>query len=111
MYWAHERGDKAEQRVCEEMQRRGYRLVRRRLHTPYAEVDLVMASLAEYLLIEVKTIGHPAFLQNRIGRAQKARLERAREYLEAKTRAPVRLLWAFVSSEGRILLLNGGDTA
>lgn len=109
MYWAHERGEAAEKKVCEEMQRRGYRLVRRRLKTPFAEVDLVMASLAEYLLIEVKTIGHPAFLPNRIGPAQKARLERAREYLEGKTGAPVRLMWAFVPSEGRILLLNGGD--
>lgn len=110
MHWSHERGVLAERRVQEEMERRGYRMVRQRLRTPFAEVDLLMASLAEYLLIEVKCVSHPDFLERRISSSQKRRLERAREYVEGRSRAPVRLVWAFVQPDGRILLLNAGES-
>lgn len=106
MHWSHIRGEDAEQKVLEEMQRRGYRLVHRRWRTPVAEIDLVMASLAEYLLIEVKTLSSRGFLQHRLTRGQKNRLKNARELLQNRWRAEVRLVLALVDEKGKILLFN-----
>jgi Holliday junction resolvase-like predicted endonuclease len=106
MHWSHVRGEEAEQKVLEELQRRGYRLVHRRLRTPVAEIDLVMASLAEYLLVEVKTLSNRGFLENRLSRGQKERLKRARAMLQERWRADVRLVLAVVDEKGKILLFN-----
>ena len=106
MHWTHIRGEEAEQKVLEELQRRGFRLVHRRLRTPMAEIDLVMSSLAEYLLVEVKTLSRRGFFENRLTRGQKQRLKRARAFLQELWQADVRLVLAIVDENGKILLFN-----
>lgn len=68
-----------------------------------------MASLSEYLLIEVKTLSRRGFPQTRLSWTQRERLQRARLYVETRTRADVRAVLAYVDSQNQILLfhLNG----
>lgn len=102
------KGAQAEDRVLEEMEKRGYRLVKRRWRTPAAEIDLLVANLSEYLLIEVKTLSHWGFAAGRVSPGQKRRLGRAQLYLQELLRADVRLLFAYVRPDGKILLFNPG---
>lgn len=106
MHWSHERGIAAERLVAEELSKRGYRLVKQRFRTPMAEVDLLMKSLSEYLLVEVKTLSERGFPEYRLTRRQKDRLARARTWVEDKTRQDVRLVMAWVDPKGKILLFN-----
>lgn len=103
------RGLEAEDKVLEEMQRRGYRLVKRRWQTPVAEIDLLMASLSEYLVIEVKSLSEKGFMRNRVSGAQKRRLRQARLFVEDLVQADVRLVFAFVRPSGQIVLFNPGE--
>ncbi|MBX2986553.1 MAG: YraN family protein [Bdellovibrionaceae bacterium] len=106
MHWSHARGEAAELKVLEEMRRRGYQLVRRRLRTPVAELDLVMRSLAEYLIIEVKSVTARSFLQHRLSARQKVRLRRGHAWVQDRVRADVRLILATVDEKGKIELFN-----
>lgn len=106
MHWSHERGLVAERLVADELSKRGYRLLKQRFRTPVAEVDLLMKSLSEYLLVEVKTLSDRGFPEYRLTRPQKLRLRRAREWVEDQTRQDVRLVMAWVDKNGKILLFN-----
>lgn len=104
-----ERGRQAEDLVQEHYEKRGYMLVRRRWRTPVAEIDLVMATLSEYVLIEVKTLSPRASVETRVSLAQRRRLLRAQRMLQDRWRADVRLVLAFVREDGKIMLFNVGE--
>lgn len=108
MHWSHARGHAAEERVIAELARRGYWLLRRRWRTPVAEVDLLVRSGREYLLVEVKTVTARGFAEHRLRPAQRKRLVRAREWVAARARLEVRLCLAWVPppGEGKIMLFN-----
>ena len=101
-----EEGRAAEDLVLQHYEKRGYRLVRRRWRTPVAELDLVMATLTEYVVIEVKTLSKWSRPEDRVSRRQKQRLRNAQRLLQDKWRADVRLVLAFVQPDGKILLFN-----
>lgn len=103
------RGLRAEELVQQEFERRGYRLLYRRWKTPVAEIDLVMASLCEFVLVEVKSLSPWASITTRVSRAQKLRLLKAQIFLQDRWRADVRLVLAFVRHDGKILLFNMGE--
>lgn len=103
---SQEWGRSAEDIVQREYENRGYRLIRKRWRTPVAEIDLVMASLSEYVIIEVKRLSKRGFAETRVSRPQKQRLRRAQMMLQDRLRADVRLVLAFVQDDDKILFFN-----
>lgn len=101
-----ERGQKAEDWVQRAFEKQGYRLIRKRWRTPLAEIDLFMAGGSGYLMVEVKTLSRRGFVESRVSVEQRRRLMRAREFLQDRCRAEVRLVFAFVEDDGKILLFN-----
>lgn len=102
-------GRSAEILVQRYFEGRGYRLVKSRWRTPVAEIDLVMASAEEYVVIEVKRISPRGFAEHRISPGQKRRLRRAQMMLQDRVRADVRLILAFVDANDKIVLFNPGE--
>ena len=80
---------------------RGEALIAHQWETPYAEVDLLFRDRLGLAIIEVKSWNETVFAQFEaktiITRRQLGRLERARQYVEAKSGEYVRLKIAVVS--------------
>ncbi|MBX3041308.1 MAG: YraN family protein [Bdellovibrionaceae bacterium] len=106
MHWTHEKGLVAEDKVRRHLEGQGYHLVRSRFKTPFAEIDLLMRSGNESLLVEVKSLSAKGFPETRLGRRQKQRLRHAQEWLAQKTESDVSLVLAMVEESGQILLFN-----
>lgn len=86
----------------------GETLLAHRERTPFAEIDLLLIGPAPgeggrdhrwLTLIEVKSWRGELWATDVISRRQRARLERARAYIEAKYARPTRLLLAVVELE------------
>ena len=89
------------------MLRKNFKILKRRLRTAYAEIDIIAeSSQAEIWLIEVKTLGNFDFFEKRVSKRQKERLQRAYIYLQAKTQKRMRLVFAFVDRQGKILTIE-----
>jgi Holliday junction resolvase-like predicted endonuclease len=80
------------------MQAHGERLLAHRFKTPYAEIDLVFQDKSGRLnLIEVKSCDREIWSNEVISFRQRARLERARFFLESTRGVSVRVILAVVS--------------
>lgn len=73
-----------------------------RLRTPFAEIDLVVKSRFEVLLIEVKSLSNHDWLAYRVGSRQKLRLRRALIYMQNRFKLGVRFHLATVTKGGEI---------
>lgn len=74
-------------------------MLRQRLKTPYAEVDLLFrAPSGNLILVEVKTSNSADFLPARVNQRQWSRLARAAQFLAARFDCLVEFHWAFVDS-------------
>lgn len=102
-------GESAENLVQERYERFGYRLIRKRWRTPFAEIDLFMGNLQECVVIEVKRISRRGFVETRISKDQRRRLQRAQIFLQDRMRVDVRLVLALVDEDDKIVLFNLGE--
>lgn len=106
-YWAHQRGLDSEKKVQEYYQARGFKLLKHRLKTPFAEVDLLLQSKnGDVVLVEVKSANVEDFQIFRITPKQKKRLERALIFLSEYLDCPVGLNWAFVNKFGEVTVVE-----
>ena len=104
---AHAQGEWAEQQVLQSFLKRGFRVLKTRWRTTYAEIDLIVESpQKEILILEIKSLSHFDFLDVRVSKKQKERLKRAHLFVQSKTPKPVHLILAFVNSKGEILLVE-----
>ena len=100
------RGLFCEELVVRDYLKRGYRCVRRRWKSPFAEIDLLLKSPDQtWLLVEVKSVPSLEYLHVRIAENQKRRLQRALQYCLEK-QPGTRLELAVVSQSGEILIFQ-----
>lgn len=94
----------AEQAVCDDLVRSGWRVVERRLRTPFAEVDLFLEDpFGNYFLFEVKAVRAEFFESGvNVSFAQLQRLRRACFFLERRVGRVVLLQIAAVGRDGSI---------
>jgi Holliday junction resolvase-like predicted endonuclease len=90
--------------ACDREVRLFEKLVAHRFRTPYAEVDLVFESQAgaSFTIVEVKSLDGDLWGRPPLTASQRARLERARFWLESRKTCQVRLLLACVTARGQI---------
>ena len=82
-------------------------VLRSRLRTTYAEIDLIVESPRhEIWILEIKTLSHFDFLDVRVSWKQKARLKRAHHFVQSRTKKAVRLALAFVDKRGEVLIIE-----
>ena len=100
------RGHRSEDRVERVFEERGYRTIRRRWRTPFAELDLVLATPdGKILIVEVKTSDWPEGALAGLSRQQWGRLLRAREWLADCEGQDVEL-WVVTFDAGYRLRIN-----
>lgn len=103
---AQQQGLRCEQIALDHYLSKSYHLIGQRVKTPFAEVDLVLKSPQdEIVLVEVKSLSSFDFLAERISKTQKQRLVRAHRYFLTKHDL-VRLELAVVSHEGELLIFD-----
>jgi Holliday junction resolvase-like predicted endonuclease len=88
-------------------------LLSHRERTPFAEVDLVFSSgdsCQAITIIEVKTWRGDIWGPHLISRSQIGRLERARAFMESRTRKPVCLMLAVLDPVAAVLASKGGSS-
>ena len=106
-YWAHTRGLEAERSVIFYYQKQNYKLVRQRVQTPFAEVDLLFEPVAgPLLLVEVKSANNQDFYAYRISKKQKQRLLKAAAFMAERFKRLVAVHWAFVDSAGKVTVID-----
>lgn len=108
-YWAHLRGENAEQKVISYYLKKypKAKIVGQRLKTPFAEIDiLIQQDFGKMILVEVKTLSSHHFIQNRISKRQKQRLLNAQCYLQEKFESLVEIHWAYVEKSGEVLVFD-----
>ncbi len=77
----HERrGRIAEWMACALLLAKGYRILARRVKTPYGELDIVAIRGARLAFVEVKLRAQIAETEHAVGRQQAARIARAAEH-------------------------------
>jgi Holliday junction resolvase-like predicted endonuclease len=104
---AHQRGIWAEAVVARYFKSKNFVILKSRLRTAYAEIDLIVESRDhEIWILEIKTLSHFDFLNVRISRKQKERLKRAHLFIQSRTSKPVRLALAYVDARGDVLLFE-----
>jgi Holliday junction resolvase-like predicted endonuclease len=98
------RGIASEDIACRALQDRGLAIRERRLRTPFAEVDILAYDPAAeiFVLIEVKTARAAAWNDVPIGKRQRARLRRARSWIERELGAPIAAELALVARDGTV---------
>jgi putative endonuclease len=107
MFWAHQRGLKAEAAAINHYQKQNYQLIHQRLQTPFAEVDLFFKTPeGHFLLVEVKSVNLSSFYNTRISKKQKSRLERAVLFLSHKYEALIEVHWAFVGFNDAVVVFK-----
>jgi putative endonuclease len=107
-YWAHERGVQSEEFVSKYYLNRNYQLLKRRVKTPFAEIDLLFRTpdRKNLLMVEVKTANQATFYNARISPRQKFRLKGAAVFLAARFNCLVEVHWAFVTRFGEITIID-----
>lgn len=101
----------AEYLVAKDLHARNYRLLRHQLKTPFAEVDLLLQTPKQELLIcEVKLMRARAWAHSPLPERQLQRLSRAQEYLAHKYDQPCEVWLAKVSAEWLIEYFIDGLT-
>ena len=101
---AEARGRRAEWIASVWLMAKGYRVLERRLRTPFGEIDLVAVKGQVLAFIEIKTRGRPAKAVEALTPRQQARLIRAGAYFRSSRRAFARLQPRFdliVMDQGR----------
>lgn len=69
--------------MIKDLLKKNFKLLFWRLKTPFAEVDLIFRDLEGRLcVVEVKTSLHEPFAEHRVSFKQRARLSRARAFIE-----------------------------
>lgn len=87
-------------------QAQGFQLLKRHWKSPFAEIDLVLRSAQnELLLVEVKSVISFEYLHIRLTQKQKNRLKRALLFSIEKD-PTARMELAVVSQQGAILIFN-----
>lgn len=102
------KGHQSEDRVVEELERLGWKIIDRRLKNPFAEIDILALDEGGRLsIIEVKSVTHSDYLDI-ISREQWKRLERAAESLRFQHQGdfvPALLYLAAVNQEREVDLI------
>jgi len=89
------------------LKKKSFRILKCRWRTPFAEIDILAECPAgEIWIFEVKSLRHFDFLEVRLGRKQKERLQRAHLFIQSKTPKPVRLALVFVDAQAKILIFE-----
>ena len=105
--WAHQRGLECEAKVIRHYQRKGYHLLRQRLKTPYAEIDLIFRTPeGNLLMVEVKSARTEVFIAYRLSKRQKLRQHQALIFLAEHFKTSVEAHWAFVMDSGEIVVIE-----
>lgn len=99
----------AENKIQNNFQEQGYRLLEQRKKTPFGEIDLWLYSKdLGFLAVEVKSLQSLGFLERRVSRKQKLRLIRTWTWiLEKYPETP--FLVAYVPPKGLPLILSLTD--
>ncbi|MFM6929570.1 MAG: YraN family protein [Bdellovibrio sp.] len=107
-YWAHDRGLNSEKFVQQHYEKKKYHLLKQRLKTPFAEVDLLFRSPdgRHLLLVEVKTANQGTFYGARVSSRQKYRLLGAASFLAERYKTLVEVHWAFVTKNGEVTIIE-----
>lgn len=107
MYWAHVRGLESEKAVTEYYLKKKYQLLKQRVKTPFAEVDLLFRSPQGHLLmVEVKSANQSCFYSARVSKRQSLRLARAASFLAARFSCLVEYHWAFVDQNFSVTIIE-----
>lgn len=105
--WAHQRGLKAEEIVIDYYRSRNFQLLKQRMKTPVAEVDLLFRAPGGHLLmVEVKSVNLSSFYLTRVSKRQKNRLEKAVLFLSNRFNILVEIHWAFVGLEDQVIIFE-----
>lgn len=97
----------AEEKVLHHYREKGFRLLKQRLRTPYAEIDLLLEAPEDFLvMVEVKSVSDEAFISSRISRRQRSRQDKALLYLSEIYGKNVAIHWAFVMNDGNLIVLE-----
>jgi putative endonuclease len=105
--WAHQRGLKAEEIVIDYYQSRNFLILKQRMKTPFAEVDLLFrAPQGHLLMVEVKSVNLTSFYLTRVSKKQKNRLEKAVLFLANRFSSLVEIHWAFVGRDDRVTIFE-----
>ncbi|WP_413578665.1 YraN family protein [Bdellovibrio sp. HCB290] len=108
IHWAHERGVQSEEFVSKYYINRNYLLLKQRVKTPFAEIDLLFQTpdRKKLLMVEVKTANQTTFYNARISPRQKYRLMGAATFLASRFNCLVEVHWAFVTRFGEITIID-----
>ncbi|MDG0816521.1 YraN family protein [Bdellovibrio svalbardensis] len=107
MYWAHFRGLESEKAVIHFYSKKKFKLLKQRLKTPFAEIDLLFRSPEGHLLmVEVKSANQSCFYSARISKRQMQRLGRAASFLAARFNCLVEYHWAFVDQNYSVTVVE-----
>ncbi len=105
--WSHQRGLKAEEIVIDYYQSRNFLLLKQRMKTPFAEVDLLFrAPQGHLLMVEVKSVNLSSFYLTRVSKRQKNRLEKAVIFLSNRFNILVEIHWAFVGLDDEVIIFE-----
>ncbi|HEX7675807.1 MAG TPA: YraN family protein [Bdellovibrio sp.] len=106
-YWAHRRGLESEKIVIDFYLKKNFVLLKQRIKTPFAEVDLLFKSPHGHLLmVEVKSANLSSFYFSRISKRQKDRLVRATTFLASHFNCLVEMHWAYVDQNHKVTVLD-----
>jgi len=90
-------GLKSEYLVAKFLHQKKYGIVNHRLKTPFSELDLLIENQkGELAIVEVKTLLHQEWMEERVSNWQKQRLIRASFWLQEKYQKTCIVLVAFV---------------
>lgn len=107
MYWAHFRGLESEKVVIQYYLNKNFQLLKQRVKTPFAEVDLLFRSPRGHLLmVEVKSANDSSFYSARISKRQMQRLNRAACFLADRFDCLVEYHWAFVDQNYSVTVIE-----
>ncbi len=102
-----DRGLETEGLVLKFLIQKKFKLVEQRYKTPFGEVDLLLDSPKNHLvMIEVKSLSSWDRLLHRLSAKQRQRLHRSRQFLENKYRRLVVLKVAYVGPKNEIVFLD-----
>lgn len=108
MFYEHVKGQRCEELVCSWLEQKGWKILGRRVKSPYAEVDILASkfegrNINETIkMIEVKSVSNRDYLFLRLSNRQRVRLHQALVYFSHKWKKDIELHIAFVDAKGSI---------
>lgn len=108
MFYEHVKGHRSEELVCSWLEQNGWKILGRRVKSPYAEVDIFASkfegkNINETIkMIEVKSVSNRDYLFLRLSNRQRVRLHQALVYFSHKWKKDIELHLAFVDAKGSI---------